>query len=153
MKFHSGTLACAAALSSNHRARSRDGCKNPSPTRRQTCAQQVRAQEGCCAHVVCKIEREKKERDVRTLVAARHQTQRRARSQAARLHPARSEKDRGIAEASAERSTRRKASPYRSALSMLTFYINRGGKTLPKTQGERLERPKGALKRQFHRKS
>lgn len=54
---------------------------------------------------------------------------------------------------SAERSTRRKASPYRSALSMLTFYINRGGKALPKTQRERLERAKGALKRQFHREA
>lgn len=52
---------------------------------------------------------------------------------------------------SAERSTRRKANPYRSALSMLTFYINRAGKTLPKIQRERLERAKGELKRQFHR--
>ncbi len=54
---------------------------------------------------------------------------------------------------SAERSTRRKANPYRSALSMLTFYINRAGKTLPKTQRERLERAKDELKRQFHRES
>jgi hypothetical protein len=50
---------------------------------------------------------------------------------------------------SAERSSRRKAGAYRSALSMLTFYINRAGKTLPKTQRERLERAKGELKRQF----
>ena len=50
---------------------------------------------------------------------------------------------------SAERSSRRKAGAYRSALSMLTFYINRAGKTLPKTQGERLQRAKGELKRQF----
>lgn len=54
---------------------------------------------------------------------------------------------------SAERSTRRKTNPYRSALSMLTFYINRAGKTLPKTQRERLERAKGELKRQFHREA
>ena len=33
---------------------------------------------------------------------------------------------------SAERSSRRKTGAYRSALSMLTFYINRAGKTLPK---------------------
>jgi hypothetical protein len=33
---------------------------------------------------------------------------------------------------SAERSSRRKAGAYRSALSMLTFYINRAGRTLPK---------------------
>ena len=50
---------------------------------------------------------------------------------------------------SAERSSRRKSGAYRSALSMLTFYINRAGKTLPKTQRERLERAKGELKRQF----
>jgi Protein of unknown function (DUF3175) len=43
---------------------------------------------------------------------------------------------------SAERSSRRKAGAYRSALSMLAFYINRAGKTLPKTQRERLERAK-----------
>jgi len=54
---------------------------------------------------------------------------------------------------SAESSTRRKTNPYRSALSMLTFYINRAGKTLPKTQRERLERAKDELKRQFHRET
>jgi len=52
---------------------------------------------------------------------------------------------------SAERSSRRKAGAYRSALSMLTFYVNRAGKTLPKTQRERLERAKVELKRQFGR--
>jgi hypothetical protein len=52
---------------------------------------------------------------------------------------------------SAERSSRRKTGPYRSALSMLTFYVNRAGKTLPKTQRERLERAKVELKRQFGR--
>lgn len=52
---------------------------------------------------------------------------------------------------SAERSSRRKAGAYRSALSMLTFYINRAGKGLPKAQRERLERAKGELKRQFGR--
>jgi hypothetical protein len=50
---------------------------------------------------------------------------------------------------SAERSSRRKSGAYRSALSMLTFYINRAGKTLPKTQRERLQRAKGELKRKF----
>ena len=50
---------------------------------------------------------------------------------------------------SAERSSRRKSGAYRSALSMLTFYINRAGKTLPKAQRHRLERAKGELKRQF----
>jgi hypothetical protein len=52
---------------------------------------------------------------------------------------------------SAERSSRRKAGAYRSALSMLTFYINRAGKTLPKTQRDRLQRAKIELKHQFHR--
>jgi hypothetical protein len=34
---------------------------------------------------------------------------------------------------------------------MLTFYVNRAGKTLAKTQRERLERAKIELKRQFGR--
>ena len=52
---------------------------------------------------------------------------------------------------SAEHSSRRKSGAYRSALSMLTFYINRAGKTLPKTQRARLERAKAELKHQFGR--
>jgi hypothetical protein len=52
---------------------------------------------------------------------------------------------------SAEHSSRRKAGAYRSALSMLTFYINRAGKTLPKTQRDRLQRAKTELKRAFGR--
>ena len=50
---------------------------------------------------------------------------------------------------SAERSKRRKAGAYRSALSMLTFYINRAGRTLSRTQRARLDRAKIELKRQF----
>jgi len=52
---------------------------------------------------------------------------------------------------SAEHSARRKSGAYRSALSMLTFYINRAGRKLPKTQRERLERAKAELKREFGR--
>ncbi|WP_458309303.1 DUF3175 domain-containing protein [Bradyrhizobium sp. 195] len=52
---------------------------------------------------------------------------------------------------SAEHSSRRKAGAYRSALSMLTFYINRAGKTLPQTQRARLEKAKVELKREFGR--
>jgi Protein of unknown function (DUF3175) len=52
---------------------------------------------------------------------------------------------------SAERSSRRKAGAYRSALSMLTFYINRAGRSLPKTERARLERAKVELKQQFGR--
>ena len=50
---------------------------------------------------------------------------------------------------SAEHSSRRKSGAYRSALSMLTFYINRAGKTMPNTQRARLERAKVELKHQF----
>lgn len=53
--------------------------------------------------------------------------------------------------ASAEHSARRKTGAYRSALSMLTFYINRAGKTLPKTQAARLESAKDELKKLFGR--
>jgi hypothetical protein len=52
---------------------------------------------------------------------------------------------------SAERSKRRKSDPYRSAMSMLTFYVNRAGKTLPATQKKTLERAKDELRRQFGR--
>ena len=50
---------------------------------------------------------------------------------------------------SAERSRRRKADPYRSAISMLTFYINRAGKNLPKSRKTTLEKAKNELRRQF----
>ena len=53
---------------------------------------------------------------------------------------------------SAERSRRRKSAPYRSALSMLVFYINRAGKKLPANRRRILERAKTELKRQFGRK-
>ncbi len=52
---------------------------------------------------------------------------------------------------SAERSKRRKADPYRSALSMLTFFINRAGKTLPASRRRVLERAKDELRAQFGR--
>ncbi len=47
---------------------------------------------------------------------------------------------------SAEHSRRRKSDPYRSAMSMLTFYINRAGKKLPKTRRARLEAAKKELR-------
>ena len=52
---------------------------------------------------------------------------------------------------SAERSKRRKASPYRSAMSMLNFYINRAGKDLPARRKRVLERAKDALRAAFHK--
>lgn len=52
---------------------------------------------------------------------------------------------------SAERSRRRKADPYRSAMSMLTFYINRAGRKLPAAQRQRLEQAKHELRELFGR--
>jgi hypothetical protein len=52
---------------------------------------------------------------------------------------------------SAEHSTRRKADPYRSALSMLVFYVNRAGKNLPAARHKTLERAKIELRRLFKR--
>ena len=52
---------------------------------------------------------------------------------------------------SALRSRRRKADAYRSALSMLTFYVNRAGRNLPATRRRTLERAKGELKVVFGR--
>lgn len=52
---------------------------------------------------------------------------------------------------SAERSARRKSDPFRSALSMLTFYINRAGKNLPATRKKTLMRAKDELRKQFGR--
>ena len=50
---------------------------------------------------------------------------------------------------SAERSHRRKSSPYRSAMSMLVFYINRAGKNLPASRRRVLESAKGELRKAF----
>jgi Protein of unknown function (DUF3175) len=50
---------------------------------------------------------------------------------------------------SAERSRARKSSPYRSAMSMLTFYINRGGAGLSAGRRRTLEAAKGELRHLF----
>jgi hypothetical protein len=52
---------------------------------------------------------------------------------------------------SAERSKRRKSSPFRSAMSMLTFYLNRAGKNLPAARRRILERAKSELRKAFGR--
>ncbi len=53
---------------------------------------------------------------------------------------------------SAEASTRRKASsPFRSAMSMLTFYVNRAGRNLPARRRAVLERAKDELRKAFGR--
>lgn len=52
---------------------------------------------------------------------------------------------------SAEASTRKKSSPFRSAMSMLTFYINRAGSNLDAKQKDTLEGAKDELRKAFGR--
>lgn len=52
---------------------------------------------------------------------------------------------------SADISTERRSQPYRSAMSMLTFYLNRAGKGLSKTQRARLEAAKDELRALYGR--
>ncbi|MXO69740.1 DUF3175 domain-containing protein [Pelagerythrobacter marinus] len=52
---------------------------------------------------------------------------------------------------SAEASDRRKTDPYRSAMSMLTFYINRAGKDLDSDQKQVLEDAKDELRKLYDR--
>ena len=47
---------------------------------------------------------------------------------------------------SAERSRRRKSTPFRSAMSMLTFYVNRGGRNLSAAQKKKLNQAKDELR-------
>lgn len=54
---------------------------------------------------------------------------------------------------SAERSRRRKADPYRSAMSMLTFYLNRAGKNLPARRRRTVETAKQELRRLYGREA
>lgn len=50
---------------------------------------------------------------------------------------------------SAERSKRRKSSSYRSAMSMLSFYLNRGGKGLSATRKKKLDQAKDELRARY----
>lgn len=50
---------------------------------------------------------------------------------------------------SAEASTRRKSPPFRSAMSMLVFYINRAGKNLDPKQKRVLEQAKEELRKLY----
>ena len=52
---------------------------------------------------------------------------------------------------SAEQSARRKSPPFRSAMSMLTFYLNRGGKNLPAAEKKILVRAKDELRKLYGR--
>ena len=53
---------------------------------------------------------------------------------------------------SAEHSRRRKSDPFRSAMSMLTFYINRAGHNLSEKRRSRLEAAKDELRDLFGKK-
>ena len=52
---------------------------------------------------------------------------------------------------SAEQSTRRKATPFMSAMSMLNFYINRAGKKLKPKRRRVLEETKVELRKLFNK--
>lgn len=52
---------------------------------------------------------------------------------------------------SAEQSTRKKGTPFQSAMSMLNFYINRGGSNLPAGTRKTLQTAKGKLRQLFNR--
>jgi hypothetical protein len=54
---------------------------------------------------------------------------------------------------SAERSQRRKTTPFQSAMSMLNFYINRAGSNLPAARKAVLQHAKEELRHEFHRGS
>jgi Protein of unknown function (DUF3175) len=52
---------------------------------------------------------------------------------------------------SAEKSKRRRGTPFQSAMSMLNFYINRGGKNLSANQKQPLEKAKDELRKLYHK--
>ena len=52
---------------------------------------------------------------------------------------------------SADRSTRRKSSPFRSAMSMLTFYENRAGKNLSASRKAKIDKAKEELRALYHK--
>ena len=60
--------------------------------------------------------------------------------------------DRALKESDLDRSDRLKSSPFRSAMSMLTFYLNRGGKNLSTARKRKLEAAKVKLREAFGRK-
>jgi len=51
---------------------------------------------------------------------------------------------------SADKSKRKKGTPFQSAMSMLNFYINRGGKNLTSVQKQPLEKAKDELRKLYH---
>jgi len=53
---------------------------------------------------------------------------------------------------SADRSRRKKTDSFRSAMSMISFYINRAGKNLSKQRRQRLEMAKDKLRELYGRR-
>jgi Protein of unknown function (DUF3175) len=53
---------------------------------------------------------------------------------------------------SAQNSARRKSSPYKSAMSILNFYINRAGRNVTGTQLSVLNQAKAELRKQFQKR-
>jgi Protein of unknown function (DUF3175) len=94
------------------------------------------------------VEAENRPEPPAALVARCDRAQRRAHPRGRCLHLQQPQADCGLVE-TAERSTRRKATPFRSALSMLTFYINRAGKNLPSARKKTLMQAKDELRKQF----
>ena len=82
---------------------------------------------------------------------ARKAAPRKAPAKKAPRPPVAAKKIAAALKASAERSERRKASPFRSAMSMLSFYLNRAGPTVSAAQRRRLEAAKDELRRLFDR--
>jgi hypothetical protein len=52
---------------------------------------------------------------------------------------------------SSDASTRRRGTPFQSAMSMLNFYINRAGRNLPKSRRDILQAAKGKLREAYGR--
>src|SRR6266550_2883441 len=110
-----------------------------------------------CSFSFCKIDESMSTKTKRSAGKSRRWSARvTKRSNALDLEPKvfRSSSPRKIAlslKRSAERSKRRKAKPYQSAMSMLNFYINRAGKNLPQRQKRVLEKSKGELRDVFGR--
>jgi len=96
-------------------------------------------------------ENKKTHRQIAPLVSPSHAAKQRARSRAKSFRFSSPRKIALSLKRSAERSKRRKAKPYQSAMSMLNFYINRAGKNLPKKRQRVLERAKDELREVFRR--
>jgi hypothetical protein len=113
----------------------------------------VRQKESNACNIVEKVPRPQQigRQDPEKMVRMRDASKRCARFERGLVHVVGSREIATTLKRSAGRSKRRKAEPFRSALSMLTFYINRGGKNLPESRKRVLERAKVELRRQFGR--